>query len=73
MAQENERWEDNVEGTHYIDKSCSMCNLCTEVAQDNIKESPVGDHCIVFKQPENEEETTNMQDAIDQCPCESIG
>jgi ferredoxin len=73
MAQIEEKWEDNVEGAFYIDKSCSMCNLCTDVAPDNIKESADGDHCIIFKQPENDDEMTNMQDAVEQCPCEAIG
>ena len=73
MAQVDERWEDNVEGAWFVDKSCSFCNLCTEIAPDNLKESPDGDHCIVAKQPEGDAELTNMQDAAEQCPCEAIG
>ncbi|KXK32538.1 MAG: hypothetical protein UZ16_OP3001002532 [Candidatus Hinthialibacteria bacterium OLB16] len=73
MAQASDRWEDNAEGPYYIDKSCSMCNLCTEIAPDNIREAPEGDHCYISRQPEAGDETTNLQDAIDQCPCEAIG
>ena len=73
MANLGERWEDNAPGQYYIDKACSLCNLCVDVAPNNIKESPEGDHCMVFKQPENDEERANMEEAVSQCPCEAIG
>lgn len=73
MAEIAERWEDNVPGPYFIDKTCTSCNVCMEEAPNNIKESDDGDHCIVFKQPENDDELAEMQNAIDGCPTESLG
>lgn len=73
MADINEKWEDNVPGKYYVDKSCILCNLCSEIAPNNFKESDDGDHNIVSKQPENEEEEALVKDSIEQCPTESIG
>jgi ferredoxin len=73
MANVSERWEDNVPGKYYVDKSCILCNLCSEIAPNNFAESEDGDHNIVSKQPENEEEEAQMKESIEQCPTESIG
>ena len=73
MPDKNERWDDNVQGKWYVDKSCIICALCSELAPNNFKEADAGDHDIVYKQPENEEETKACQEAMEQCPVESIG
>jgi len=73
MASKEEIWEDNVPGKWYVDASCIICSLCSELAPNNFKEADSGDHDIVFKQPENEEEEGQCQEALEQCPVESIG
>lgn len=73
MADINERWEDNVQGKYYVDKNCTMCMVCVDIAPNNIKESDDGDHAIVFKQPENEEEEEACKEALAECPTEAIG
>ena len=73
MANIAEKWEDNLPGNYYVDKSCIFCNLCMEVAPNNFKESDQGDHDIVYKQPDSEEEILACKDAIEQCPVEAIG
>ena len=73
MADPQDRWEDNVPGPWYIDKSCILCGLCVELAPENFRESEDGDHDVVYKQPENEEEIRQCQEAKEQCPTESIG
>jgi len=73
MADPNERWDDNVPGKWYVDKSCIICSLCSELAPNNFKEADAGDHDIVYKQPENDEEMQQCQEALEQCPVESIG
>jgi ferredoxin len=73
MADIEERWEDNVKGKYYVDQSCIFCNLCMEIAPDHFMESEDGDHDIVFKQPETDEEIAACEEAIEQCPVESIG
>ncbi|MFH1743092.1 MAG: ferredoxin [bacterium] len=73
MADLNNKWEDNVQGSWYVDQSCIMCGLCVELAPGNFKESDDGDHDIVYKQPETDEELEQCRDAKEQCPTESIG
>ena len=73
MANVAEKWEDNLSGNYYVDKSCIFCNLCMEVAPKNFKESDQGDHDIVYKQPDNDEEIAQCKDAMEQCPVEAIG
>jgi ferredoxin len=73
MANPAERWEDNVSGTWYVDKSCILCSLCVDLAPNNFKESEAGDHDMVFKQPSNDEEIAQCKEAMEQCPVEAIG
>lgn len=73
MAELSEKWEDNAPGKYYIDQNCTLCAVCVDIAPKNIKESDDGDHCIVFKQPENDEEIEAMKEAIEECPTEAIG
>lgn len=73
MADPAEKWEDNVPGAWYVDKSCILCSLCVDLAPNNFKESEAGDHDMVFKQPESEEELAQCKEAMEQCPVEAIG
>ena len=73
MADHNEKWGDNVPGKFYVDKECILCSLCCDLAPNNFKESGEGDHDVVFKQPEGEEELKQCADALEQCPVEAIG
>ena len=73
MADATQRWEDNVPGTWYVDKSCILCSLCSDLAPRNFKESRDGDHDVVFKQPDTPEEVEQSEQARQQCPVEAIG
>lgn len=73
MADVNDKWEDNVGGAWYVDKQCILCSLCCELAPNNFKESEAGDHDFVYKQPDNDEEVAQCQEAMEQCPVEAIG
>ncbi len=73
MANLDEKWEDNVAGAFYVDKECILCSLCVDIAPENFRESEDGDHDIVYKQPENEEEEAACLDAMEQCPVDAIG
>jgi len=73
MADINEKWDDNVAGKWFVDKSCILCSVCATVAPDNFRESEQGDHDVVYKQPENDHELAACKDAKEQCPVESIG
>ena len=73
MADPAEKFEDNVAGKWYVDQSCILCSLCPQLAPENFRESEDGTHDYVYKQPENEEEEAQCEDAMSQCPTESIG
>lgn len=73
MADPNDKYPDNVPGKFYVDTQCILCSLCSELAPNNFQESEDGDHDYVYKQPENEEETKQCEDAMEQCPVEAIG
>ena len=73
MAEVADRWEDNVPGAWYVDKTCILCSLCSDLAPNNFKESEDGDHDVVYRQPRDDEEAAQSQDALEQCPVEAIG
>lgn len=73
MANADDKWDDNVPGTWYVDKTCILCSLCVQLAPNNFRESDAGDHDYVFKQPENAEELASCEEAKTQCPVEAIG
>jgi ferredoxin len=73
MANRDEKWEDNVPGTFYVDKECILCSLCSDLAPNNFRESEEGDHDVVYKQPGNEDERKQCEEALEQCPVEAIG
>ncbi len=73
MADPNEKWEDNVAGKWYVDKTCIFCGLCPQLAPNNFKESDDGTHDYVYKQPETPEEIAQCEDATAQCPVRSLG
>ena len=56
MADKDQKYEDNVTGQWYVDKSCILCSLCTDLAPANFRESADGDHDYVYKQPANADE-----------------
>ncbi len=73
MADPNNKYSDNVPGKWYVDSQCILCSLCCELAPKNFKEADSGDHDMVYKQPENEEEEQACAEAMQQCPVEAIG
>ena len=82
MADKNDKWRDNVGGisiiagkkvSFYVDRECIICSVCTDCAPRNFKMSDDGDHDVVYKQPENEEELEECYEAMENCPVEAIG
>jgi len=73
MADPADRWEDNVTGAWYVDRSCILCSLCSELAPKSFRESDDGDHDVVFRQPVGEAEEAEARSAQQQCPVEAIG
>jgi len=73
MASKDERYEDNTPGTWYVDKKCILCSVCSEAAPNNFRESGLGDHDVVYKQPESTSEIQQCEEALAACPVEAIG
>ncbi|MFH1844646.1 MAG: ferredoxin [bacterium] len=73
MADSTDKVSDNVEGSWYVDSNCIDCDLCRQSAPDNFARNEAEGYTYVCKQPANEEEEANMQDAMDECPVEAIG
>ena len=73
MADKSTRWEDNAPGEFYVDGECILCALCVEMAPENFKESEAGDHDVLYKQPENDDERAKVVEAMENCPVNSIG
>ena len=73
MADKNDRYDENVPGKFFVDKSCIFCGLCSSIAPDNFKESADGTHDFVYKQPASDGEVAASKDAMAQCPVNAIG
>ena len=82
MADPNEIWEDNIGGSatidgnkvsFYVDVECILCSVCSDAAPNNFRMSDDEDHDICFKQPEDEEELEQCNEAMENCPVEAIG
>lgn len=73
MADADNKYDDNVPGSFYVDDQCIDCDLCRETAPANFTRNDDGGHSYVFKQPENEEEEALCKEAMEGCPVEAIG
>ncbi len=73
MADPSDTVEANVPGRYYVDSTCIDCDVCREIAPDNIRANEDAGYSYVFKQPENDDEEALMQQAMEECPVEAIG
>lgn len=73
MADKANKYPINAPGKYYVDNQCIDCDLCRETAPNNFKRNEEGGFSYVYKQPENEEEVKQCEEAIANCPVEAIG
>ena len=73
MADKENRYPQNADGSFYVDDQCIDCDLCRETAPANFKRDEDGGHSYVFKQPESDEEAKLSEEALAACPVEAIG
>ncbi len=73
MADPGAKVPENVEGEFYVDEECIACGLCVDEAPENFVMTDSEDYAYVKKQPENEEEREQCQEALEACPVEAIG
>jgi len=73
MADLENSYEQNIKGAYYVDDQCIDCDLCRETAPANFTRDDDDGHSYVFKQPENDEERSLCEEALEGCPVEAIG
>jgi len=72
MATKADKYPENVPGKYYVDSECTFCETCIELAPENF--SPHNDeYAYVQKQPENETEEEQCEEALGSCPSDAIG
>ncbi len=72
MADETQKWPENVPGRFYVDQTCILSQFCVAVAPANFRVDDSG-HAYVFKQPATPEEELQCQEAMSGCPVYAIG
>jgi ferredoxin len=73
MADPDDRLPDNVPGKWYVDSNCIDCDVCRTTAPNNFVANEDEGYSFVSKQPENDEEVEQMEEAMESCPTEAIG
>ena len=73
MADKSEKQEENVKGAWYVDVNCIDCDVCRETAPNNFTQEAEKGYSYVYKQPENDDEKAQCQEALESCPVEAIG
>ena len=72
MADRDDKVPENVPGKYYVDGSCEFCETCIELAPENF-EANDDEYAYVNKQPANDTEEDECQEAMASCPMEAIG
>jgi ferredoxin len=73
MADPDDRLPDNVPGKYYVDSNCIDCDVCRTTAPNNFEANEDEGYSFVAKQPEDDEEKSQCQEALESCPVEAIG
>ncbi len=73
MADKNDKYDENIEGKYYVDRSCIACDACVIAAPDHFNMDEDDGHAFVIKQPNSDEEEELCKEALEGCPVEAIG
>lgn len=73
MADKSTKNESNVAGKYYVDDQCIACDACVAEAPDFFEMNDDEGYAFVKKQPSNDEETEQCENALGACPVEAIG
>ena len=73
MAFVKDKLPDNVPGKYYVDRQCIDCDVCRDTSPKNFTRNDENGYSYVYKQPENEEEIRQCEEAMNACPVEAIG
>jgi ferredoxin len=72
MASVEDKFSENEAGKYYVDGECAFCETCIELAPENFA-SQNDEYAYVKKQPENDTEEEQCQEAMESCPSDAIG
>jgi len=73
MADLLQRLETNATGKYYVDESCTNCASCREIAPDHFLFNEDSKQSFVALQPRTPDEDELCEEAMDNCPMESVG
>ena len=73
MAELTDKNYDNAPGAYYTDDTCIICRQCSEIAPNVFRESDEGSYNIVYRQPDTENDRLLAEEAMEDCPTQSIG
>ncbi len=73
MADKTQKTPKNVPGKYYVDQNCVGCTACTLVAPDFFAFDEETNVAYVCKQPNDEAQTDQCEQALGNCPVEAIG
>jgi ferredoxin len=73
MADKKHKFAQNEDGSYYVDDQCIACDACVIAAPDFFAMNDKDGHAFVKKQPKNQNEINECEDALDSCPVEAIG
>ena len=73
MADIDDKLPGQAPGKYYVDESCIDCDVCRTTAPNNFEANEDEGYSFVVKQPENDEEEAQCEEALESCPVESIG
>jgi ferredoxin len=73
MADPTDKLPGQAPGKYYVDGNCIDCDVCRCTAPNNFEANEDEGYSFVVKQPENDEEEAQCQEAMESCPVEAIG
>ncbi len=73
MADKNDKVEENIKGSFYVDYTCIDCDACRDVAPEFFTRSDDNGYSYVYNQPTTTEGRELCMAALEDCPVEAIG
>ena len=73
MADKHSKQTENISGQYYVDEECIDCDLCREEAPKNFTRQEDDGYSYVYKQPDDDEQRQECENAMENCPVEAIG
>ena len=73
MADRTQKLPENVPGKFYVDTTCIDCDLCRQTAPANFARNAEKGYSYLAVQPRTPEEEKSCEQAMKECPVDSIG